>query len=163
MAGLRSARIEESAGGVICRITNGEIEALLIKDSYANWGFPKGHVEPGETLEQTALRECREETGLQRLEVAGSVATTDWYFRAGGTLVHKFCDYFLLMADPREQAIPQIAEGIRECAWMSPAEAVARVTYHNARQVLGRALENPRLASDAAKGNPGQEQRPGGK
>jgi 8-oxo-dGTP pyrophosphatase MutT (NUDIX family) len=163
MAGPRSARIELSAGGVICRRTNGGIEALLIKDSYGNWGFPKGHVEPGETLEGAALRECREETGLERLEVAGAVATTDWYFRVGGTLVHKYCDYFLLMADPSEQAVPQIAEGISECAWMSPAEAVARVTYFNARQLLERALEIPRLASAAATGDPGRKERARGK
>jgi hypothetical protein len=127
MAGPRSARIELSAGGVICRRTNGGIEALLIKDSYGNWGFPKGHVEPGETLEGAALRECR------------------------------------LMADPSEQAVPQIAEGISECAWMSPAEAVARVTYFNARQVLERALEIPRLASAAATGDPGRKERARGK
>jgi 8-oxo-dGTP pyrophosphatase MutT (NUDIX family) len=141
MVGLRPVRIEFSAGGVIQRQTAaGDIEFLLIKDSYGNWGFPKGHVEAGETNRDAALRECREETGLERLEIADQLATTDWYFRSSKALVHKFCDYFLLIGDPDEEARPQLAEGIRECAWLDPMEAVARVTYENARQVLGRAM-----------------------
>lgn len=146
MAGLRPVRIELSAGGVIQRQTaGGAIQVLLIKDSYGNWGFPKGHVEAGETNQDAALRECREETGLSRLEVADQLAMTDWYFRASGALVHKFCDYFLLVADPDEEVRPQVAEGIRECAWLDPMEAVTRVTYENARQLLGQVLERSGL------------------
>ena len=117
----------------------------LLHAGYGNWGFPKGHVEAGETRQEAALRECQEETGLTRLEIADELAMTDWYFRARGQLVHKFCDYFLLIAAPDEEARPQIAEGIRECAWLDPREAISRVTYENARQVLARVLERSGL------------------
>ncbi|HSG80847.1 MAG TPA: NUDIX domain-containing protein [Gemmatimonadota bacterium] len=142
MAGVRLAQVEVSAGGVIHRrLAAGAIEVLLIRDSYGNWGFPKGHVEPGETRQAAALRECREETGLTRVALAAEVATTDWHFRAGGTWVHKFCDYFLLVADPAEEPRPQVAEGIRECVWLDPVAAAARITYENARHILGRAVQ----------------------
>ncbi len=163
MAALRPARIELSAGGVIYRTTPGDTQVLLIRDSYGHWGFPKGHVEPGETGEEAALRECREETGLDRLEIAGGVATTDWYFRLGGAVVHKYCDYYLLIADPGEEAVPQRTEGIRECIWLSPAEAVERVTYENARQVLRRALKDLRPAGAGVTGSPGRHPRARGK
>jgi 8-oxo-dGTP pyrophosphatase MutT (NUDIX family) len=136
MAEIMAARIEVSSGGVIYRRTSASIEVLLIKDSYGNWGFPKGHVEAGESPEEAALRECREETGLGSLRMAGRVGTSDWYFRSGGALVHKFCDYFLLEADADEPTSPQRGEGIQACQWLAPHEVEARVTYANARQIL---------------------------
>jgi len=123
MPELSFADIELSAGGVILRRKeNGSVEVLLIEDSYGNWGFPKGHVEGGETSEEAALRECREETGLRNLRTIAPIGTTDWYFRSGRGLVHKFCDYFLLQAETDGQAQPQRGEGIRACAWLNPDE-----------------------------------------
>jgi len=143
MAELSFADIELSAGGVILRRKeNGSVEVLLIEDSYGNWGFPKGHVEGGETSEEAALRECREETGLRNLRTIAKIGTTDWYFRSGRGLVHKFCDYFLLQAEADGEAQPQRGEGIRACAWLNPDDALARVTYSNARAVLRCGLMN---------------------
>ena len=57
---------EKSCGAVIFRKHHGNTELLLIKHTNGgHWSFPKGHVEPGETEAQTALREVREETGLE--------------------------------------------------------------------------------------------------
>lgn len=141
MPELSFANIELSAGGVIIRRRmGGALEILLIEDSYGNWGFPKGHVEAGETSEEAALRECREETGLQSLLTIAPIGTTDWYFRSGHGLVHKFCDYFLLQAEADGEARPQRGEGIRACAWLTPDDALARVTYANARAVLRSGL-----------------------
>ena len=141
MSAMKHARIELSSGGVVFRRRSDEIEVLLIKDSYGNWGFPKGHVEADESLAEAALRECREETGLERLTALAPVGSTDWYFRSGSDLVHKYCDYFLLEASVDEVAEPQTGEGIQACVWMGPEEALEQVTYANARQVLTRALE----------------------
>ncbi len=138
---MNHAKIELSSGGVICRHRSDVLEVLVIKDSYGNWGFPKGHVEADESLAEAALRECREETGLTRLQIVAPLGSTDWYFRAGKNLMHKYCDYFLLEAAPDEMAKPQTGEGIRACVWMGPEEALERITYANARQVLSRALE----------------------
>lgn len=149
MAAPQAARVELSAGGVIYRRHADEaLEVLLIKDGYGNWGWPKGHVEAGESFAAAALRECGEETGLTRLQVKDLVGTTDWYFRSGDILVHKFCDYFLVEADPAELALPLQAEGIQACRWLRGEDAGLVLTYRNARYVLAAALE--RLARAAA-------------
>ena len=64
------ARDETSAGGVVFRLDGREPLFLLIRDSYQNWGFPKGHVESGERPEEAAVREVSEETGLAELDRA---------------------------------------------------------------------------------------------
>ncbi len=150
-ATVKSARIELSAGGVIYRrATGGNLELLLIRDSYGNWGFPKGHIEGGEDAAAAALRECREETGLGGLRLLEPLGTTDWYFQQGNTLIHKFCDYFLVESSGEDTARPQEREGIQACEWSSAAQLPARVTYDNARQIAGRAVE-------AARDQPGSE------
>jgi 8-oxo-dGTP pyrophosphatase MutT (NUDIX family) len=155
MAAPQAAKIELSAGGVIFRRPAYEaLEVLLIKDAYGNWGWPKGHVEAGESLEAAALRECSEETGLTRLQLRDWVGATDWYFRAGGTLIHKFCDYFLVEADPAEVTLPQQAEGIQACRWLRSEDAATLLTYTNARHVLAAAQE--RLAHATAAKSPGK-------
>jgi 8-oxo-dGTP pyrophosphatase MutT (NUDIX family) len=111
---------------------------LLIRDSYQNWGFPKGHLEEGEGPECAALREVSEETGLAELAVAGAIETIDWYFRFRGRLIHKVC-HFYLMRTHRASTCPQRSEGITACRWVPFEEAVALVSYSNAREVLRRA------------------------
>lgn len=138
---MQRAKKEVSAGGVVFRRAAGEpVRFLLIRDSYGHWGFPKGHVESGETPEQAAARETAEETGLERLRLHAPIAVIDWYFRLRGKLIHKFCHFFLFESnggDPK----PQLDEGITECRWSAFEDAVAEVDYANAREVLRRAGE----------------------
>jgi 8-oxo-dGTP pyrophosphatase MutT (NUDIX family) len=130
----RRAHIETSAGGVVCR-RDGGARVLLIRDPYANWGLPKGHIEGGETPAQAAVREVREETGLADVSLLVQLPTIDWYFRDRGRLVHKFCHFFLLEAH-REDVVPQLDEGITECVWLALEEATRTVSYANAREVI---------------------------
>jgi len=125
---------------VVYRLEDGVPLFLLIRDSYANWGFPKGHVERGESPEAAALREVREETGLRELAACGLIDTIDWYFRFRGRLIHKSCHFFLMETTQSDTA-PQRAEGITECQWVSYGEAHEAVSYANAREVLRRARE----------------------
>ena len=90
------ARQETSAGGVVYRVDGGDPLFLLIRDSYQNWGFPKGHLESGERADEAALREVREETGLNDVALRGTLDTIDWYFRFRGHLIHKVCHFFLM-------------------------------------------------------------------
>jgi 8-oxo-dGTP pyrophosphatase MutT (NUDIX family) len=139
MTRARATR-ETSAGGVVYRIESGAPLFLLIRDSYANWGFPKGHLESGESTEDAALREVREETGLTELASCGLIDTIDWYFRFRGRLIHKSC-HFYLMETSQSDTAPQHAEGITACQWVSYGEAHEAVSYANARGVLRRARE----------------------
>ena len=143
--GRARARRETSAGGVVYRVdTTAEGSPvplfLLIRDSYRNWGFPKGHLEEGEQPAEAAIREVSEETGVARLDLRGEIETIDWYFRFRGRLIHKVC-YFFLMETPAAETCPQRAEGITACRWAPYEEAVRLVSYANARQVLRRAHE----------------------
>jgi 8-oxo-dGTP pyrophosphatase MutT (NUDIX family) len=121
---------------------------LLIRDSYRNWGFPKGHLEAGEGPEGAAVREVGEETGLATLDVVGAIDVIDWYFRFRGRLIHKVCHFYLMRSDS-STTCPQRAEGITACRWAPFPEAVALVSYANARTVLERAdAMVRRLAAD---------------
>ena len=142
------ARQEVSAGGVVYRVDGGRALFLLIRDSYANWGFPKGHLEKGEAPEAAAMREVVEETGLAAVESRGAIETIDWYFRFRGRLIHKVC-HFYLMESTSDRTNPQVAEGITECQWVPYEEAERMISYANAKQVLRRAQE---LVSDATIG-----------
>jgi 8-oxo-dGTP pyrophosphatase MutT (NUDIX family) len=120
---------------VVCRAVGSELLVLLIRDPYANWGLPKGHVEAGETPVQAALREVAEETGLTDLRPVRELPRIDWYFRDRGQLVHKYCHFFLMESATGEPR-PQVEEGISACLWLPLAEAIRKVTYDNAREVL---------------------------
>jgi 8-oxo-dGTP pyrophosphatase MutT (NUDIX family) len=134
----RRARVERSAGGIVVRIIGDTLHVLLIRDPYRNWGLPKGHVEAGEDDLTAALREVEEETGLAHLTAGPEVVTIDWYFRARGRRVHKFCAFFL-MASPHGAPVPELAEGITECRWVPLEEAPGAISYDNTRQVLNEA------------------------
>ncbi len=129
------ARDETSAGGVVFRVEDGHPLYLLIRDSYQNWGFPKGHLESGEAPEAAAAREVSEETGVLALSVRGSIDTIDWFFRFRGQLIHKVC-HFYLMETTDASTEPQRAEGITACRWTRFDEAETLISYPNAREVL---------------------------
>lgn len=131
---------ETSAGGVVYRRTESGLVVLLIKDSYRNWGFPKGHVEDGEQPSDAALREIREETGLTDLVLHGRVRDIDWFFRFKGRLIHKTCHFFLIESAGGE-ATPQRSEGISAVKWLALEEALQTVSYANAREVLRAAAD----------------------
>jgi 8-oxo-dGTP pyrophosphatase MutT (NUDIX family) len=131
-------RAETSAGGIVYRLDKGEPRYLLIRDSYRNWGFPKGHLEGGEQPEAAALREVGEETGLQDLAIRRFIDTIEWDFRFRGAPVHKVCHFFLIEAG-RSRTSPQRTEGITACRWSTFSEAERMVAYRNAREVLRRA------------------------
>lgn len=128
-------QVETSAGGIVYRRDGDDTLFLLIRDSYHNWGFPKGHLESNEAADHAALREVQEETGLGVLRVQGTLDTIDWHFRFRGKRVHKVCHFFLI--ETAEQATtPQHAEGITECAWVPYDQAERLIAYDNARALL---------------------------
>lgn len=150
----RRAQRETSAGGVVFRRgPDGLPRFLLIRDSYQNWGFPKGHLELGEPPAEAARREVREETGLEDLVLHGPIRVIDWYFRFRGKTIHKYCHFFLFESRSGEP-VPQAEEGITECAWHPAEAALATISYDNARGVLRRAAEMVRALSAVADGEP---------
>ena len=138
--------VEQSAGGVVIRTIEGTPHALVIRDPYKKWGLPKGHSEAGESLQEAALREVREETGLQDLRLGEELVTIDWVFRVQGRRIHKFATFYLMYSD-RGDPVPEEAEGITECEWVPLEEAPRRISYDNASEVA-RAARDAVLGTD---------------
>lgn len=144
---------EVSAGGVVYRKNGDQTEVLLIRDRFGKVTFAKGKMEPGETPEQTALREIREETGIAgRLE--GPLADVSYRYKTEqGDTVHKEVRYFLVRAEGG--ALRAQEEEIAGAAWYAPAEAwklQRSEGYANNDGVLRQALAQ--LGAD-----PGEESR----
>ena len=136
----RRAERETSAGGVVFRREGDDVRFLLIRDSYRNWGLPKGHLQPGEPPADAARREVIEETGLGDLILHGPIQVIDWYFRFRGKTIHKYCHFFLFESKHGDP-VPQAEEGITDCSWHSLAGSVDTISYDNARSVLERAAD----------------------
>ena len=151
----RRAELEVSAGGIVFRRVPGEAARyLLIRDSYKNWGFPKGHLEGDESPAQAAIRETAEETGLEHLVLQGPIRVIDWHFRFRGRHIHKYCHFFLFES-PDGEACPQVDEGITACQWRPLPEALDLLSYDNARGVLKRAGEMVRTLVAVGAGRAG--------
>lgn len=125
---------------MVVRAVEGVPRVLLIRDPYGNWGLPKGHVEGDEDPAAAALREVREETGLNHLELGAPLGTIDWYFRQGDALIHKFCAFYLMRSD-KGDPVPEVEEGITECVWLPVQEALRQIGYRNTRGVLRKAAK----------------------
>ena len=139
-SGPTDRNVERSAGGVVARILDGNPHLLLIRDPYRRWGLPKGHLEEGEGTAEAALREVREETGLDDLRLGPDLGEIDWTFRRKGHLVHKFCRFYLMLS-ARSDTQPELSEGITECKWLPVDEALRTIAYDNARVILRRGVD----------------------
>jgi len=156
----KKAEREVSAGGIVFRRDpDGTPRFLLIKDSYQHWGFPKGHLEDGESPVVAAMRETREETGLEQLVVQGPIRIIDWHFRFRGRYIHKFCHFFLFESTEGE-CTPQLAEGITAVRWETLERALEVLSYDNARGVLRRGAEMARTLLAVGQGRPRQRPEP---
>jgi len=133
---------EISAGGVVYRRVGGELEIQLIQDRYGKISLPKGKMEPGETVEMTALREILEETGMQGRIVA-PVDTIKYKYRHDSKgLVDKEVHYYLVEAVGGK--LQAQVEEIRGVEWFAPPEAWRRQKhsgYDNNDRILAGALK----------------------
>jgi diadenosine hexaphosphate hydrolase (ATP-forming) len=92
---------EPTAGGIVFRYADDsktKLEILLIQDSKSRWTIPKGHIEDGESARQTAEREIREETGLQKMKVGAWLGKINFRYRRGSSLVLMTTEIFLVKA-----------------------------------------------------------------
>jgi 8-oxo-dGTP pyrophosphatase MutT (NUDIX family) len=132
---------ETSAGGLVLDRRGPEARGALIgrldRRGRLLWSLPKGHVEPGETERQAAVREVREETGILG-EVVGKLGTIDFWFVADGRRVHKTVHHFLLLAVDPEGGLELSDEDLEvsEVAWVPVVDLAVRLAYADERRLL---------------------------
>jgi 8-oxo-dGTP pyrophosphatase MutT (NUDIX family) len=102
------------------------------------WSLPKGHIEPGETAEEAAVREVEEETGIIGRVVA-PLGTIDFWFVAEDRRVHKTVHHFLLRALGGELSDSDVE--VSEVAWVPLDELESRLAYADERRLIRRATE----------------------
>jgi 8-oxo-dGTP diphosphatase len=128
-------RVVQAAGGVVVRQGSGGIEVLLVhRPEYDDWTFPKGKLEAGESLEECALREVEEETGLRCL-LGRELASTEY---ADGKGRPKIVRYWLMHA---EHCDLRFDNEVDDAHWLSPEEAVGRLSYERDCDVLHDAVD----------------------
>ena len=135
---MRTARAV-SAGGVVLAETRPDAPVALVAHRSARgslqWTLPKGAREEGETVAETALREVREETGLEA-ELLGPLDTIDYWFvwAPERTRYHKFVHYFLMRFASGD--FSQRDHEMEDAAWFEPDEARRRMAFANERRLL---------------------------
>ena len=130
---------EFSAGGLVVRRMRGRfyIAAVRVKDGSV-LALPKGHIEPGESGAETAIREVREETGLDSKLIEKLDDIRYWYTR-GGTRVLKVVSFFLLHY--RSGSVRDYQrEEVDGAEWVPLAEAPARLAYKGEQEMARAAL-----------------------
>ncbi|MDQ2817847.1 MAG: NUDIX hydrolase [Candidatus Eremiobacteraeota bacterium] len=147
-----------AAGGVIMRTQPAGVAeiALVHRPSYDDWTFPKGKVQPGESEEQTALREVEEETGI-RCRLERSLGSTRYTDRRGRS---KIVHYWLMRPLDGQFAV---SREVDELKWVTLSRALKLLSYKYDRQLLrtlGSTFEGPGKAASSARNNqprlPGQ-------
>lgn len=102
------------------------------------WSLPKGHIEQGETAEQTAVREVAEETGI-RGSVLAALGRIDYWFVTDGRRVHKTVHHYLMRCSGGELCDDDVE--VTEVAWVPLQELPARLAYPDERRLAGVADE----------------------
>jgi 8-oxo-dGTP diphosphatase len=132
---------EMSAGGVIYRRRAGEIEIALIRVRN-RWGLPKGHVEKGESINDTAVREVREETGLEG-RVSKKLGDIGYSYRDRRTAgepvrIYKRVHFYLMRYLKGD--VGDHDHEVDEARWFPIDEAIRNLKYPTERKMVYRAL-----------------------
>lgn len=128
---------EPTAGGIVFRTKpeQNDIDILLIQDSKGRWTIPKGHIEPGETAKQTAIREIGEESGLFHIQVLTWLGKIHFQYRRIDKLVLMTTQIYLVRAmDDAE--IPTKEQWMKGIKWFKFNDAIEAIEYEDIEKLM---------------------------
>ncbi len=147
---------ERSAGAVVFHENDVGREYLLLRFGTGHWGFPKGHLERGESAKQAAHREVEEETGIAeetQFVVDGFRESTEYRFRRGRTVVEKEVVFYLVEAQNRDV---RLSAEHTDYIWVTYKEAYQRLVFDGPRRIIERA-ENHLSSRDPSETAPARD------
>ena len=129
---------EKSCGAIVFKRQKGNsAKYLVLHYGAGHWDFPKGKQEKNEKEEQAALREIKEETGIEDIEFVGSfIEKINYFYKKGEETVYKEVIFFL--AETHQEEITLSSEHIGY-AWLSYENAYKKLTFNNAKELLRKA------------------------
>lgn len=108
----------QAAGGLV----QNEKEEVLMIFRRGKWDLPKGKLDKGEKLEDCAVREVQEETGLQKIKLVSPLTITYHTYHEGARFILKESHWYKMKADGKEPLVPQLTEQIEEIRWVKPKD-----------------------------------------
>ncbi|MEX2599073.1 MAG: NUDIX hydrolase [Dehalococcoidia bacterium] len=139
MAGKTSVVQAVSAGGVVYQRVEGELlMALCGRIRQGTWNLPKGTPDDGESIEETALREVREETGLE-VEIEGDLGHIDYTFSRPAERVNKRVHFYLMRMSGG--ALEDHDPEFDVVKWFPARQALSLLTFPTESEIVRRALE----------------------
>ena len=131
--------LNEKSCGAVVYANNSEVKYLLLRYEAGHWDFVKGNVEEGESEKETALRELKEETGIDDARLVGGFREKiSYFYKRQGATVYKEVVFFLT-----EAKNTNVRLSFEHVAfdWLTYEEAMRKLTFKNARDVLQRARD----------------------
>lgn len=129
-----------AAGGIV----KNEEGKILFQLRRGKWDLPKGKLEQGEAIEECAVREVEEETGLQNIQLGEPVGVTLHYYTERGIDIEKETHWFAMNVSGDQILIPQLEEDIVELKWVAENELENYLcnTYHNIVEIVEKYYDN---------------------
>jgi 8-oxo-dGTP diphosphatase len=150
-----SLKKQTSAGGVVFRRNKDDLEIALISTKKGEaWCLPKGIVDKGETTEETAVREVKEETGISGRIIASLGEIRYWYYIKTQNIKCRKTVCFYLMKYISGDTSDHDFE-VDEAGWFSPEAALQKVSYRGDREIIEKAIEMLCTVTD-----PDEDERP---
>ena len=126
---------EATAGGIVYRVTKrGELQIILFQDARERWTIPKGHVEDGETAQETAIREIDEEVGLSGIEPICWLGKVNFRYRRQNTLVLMTMQTYLFRVGRNDQ--PRKEKWMNDVKWFDFDDAIEVIEYEDIEKLM---------------------------